>query len=169
MRIFITDKATDLATVVASLARDKRGAGAALERVKALNPQIADAQRLAPGTVLILPGSADFKPGAGEPAGGESLELLGALLNDGLRDLESRMTRGSDAVAADHAAVRDALKAAAARRLVESDPQLKKQLTAAEEGFKADQARASETRAQLAKAKRSALAEFEKLQKMFGS
>jgi hypothetical protein len=169
MPIFIiTDKATDLATLVGSLARNKHAAGAILERVKALNPQIADAQRLGAGTVLILPESADLKPGAGEPAGGEALAALGTLLHTGLRDVDGRLTRASEALAAEHAAVRDALKAAAARRLVESDPQLKEQLAAAEARFKADQKRAAETREQLDKVKKVAPAELETLQKMFG-
>lgn len=168
VRIFITDRPTSVADLLASLVRDKSSASAALERIKALNPQIADAQRLAAGTVLILPESAELKPGAGEPAGGDSLAALGALLHDGLRDVESRMTRGSEALAADHAGVRDALKAAAAKRLVESDPPLKKQLEKAEARFKADQARATEAQKQLEAGKKSALAEFEKVQKMLG-
>jgi hypothetical protein len=166
MRIFITDKATDLATLVASLVRNTRATGATLERVKALNPQIADTQKLGANTVLILPESAELKPGAGEPAGGESLAALRARLHTGLRDVDSRTTRRSEALAAEHAAVRDALKAAAARHLVESDPQLKKQLAAAEARFKADQKRTAETQEQLDEVQKFALAEFEKLQKM---
>jgi Phage Tail Protein X len=168
MRIVITKEATNLAALVASLARDKHATSAILERVKALNPQIADMPRLGAGTVLILPESAELKPGAGEPAGGESLAALGALLHTGLRDVDSRMTRGSEALAAEHAAVRDALKTAAARRLIESDPQLKKQLAAAEARFKADQKRATETQEQLDEGKKFALAELEKLQILLG-
>ena len=61
-----------------------------------------------------------------------------------------------------------ALKSAAAKRLVESDPLLQKQLAAAEARFKADQKRAAETQEQLDEVQKFALAEFEKLQKMLG-
>jgi len=168
MRILITEKAMDLPALAASLTRNARTAEAALERVKALNPQIADAQGLAAGTVLILPDAAELKPGAGEPAGAESLADLGALMRAGLRDLDARASRLDERLAADHAAVRDALKSATAKRLVEGDPLLQKQLAAAEAQFKADQKRAAEMRAQMAEAAKLAEAEFAKRQNLLG-
>jgi hypothetical protein len=168
MRILVTEKAMDLPALAASLARNARGAHAALERVKALNPQIADAQRLAAGTVLILPDAPELKPGAGQAAGGEVFSDLGDRLLAGLRDLEARHGRVVEQRAADHAAVRDALKSATAKRLIEGDPQLKEQLAAAEAQFKADQKQATEMGAQMAAAAKLAEAEFEKLQNMLG-
>lgn len=168
MRILVTEKAMDLPALAASLARNARTANAALERVKALNPQIADAQTLAAGTVLILPDAPELKSGAGEAAGGKSLSDLGARLHAGLRDLDARVGRVGEQRAADHAAVRDALKSATAKRLIEGDPQLQKQLAAAESQFKADQKRATEVGAQMAEAAKLAEAEFAKLQLLLG-
>lgn len=168
MRILITKRAMDLPTLAASLARNARTAEAVLERVKMLNPQIAAAQELAAGTVLILPDTRELKAGAGEPAGAESLADLGARLRAGLRDLDARARRVDEQRASDHAAVRDALRPATAKRLIEGDPQLQKQLAAAEAQFKADQKRAAEMSAQMAEAAKLAEAEFAKLQNLLG-
>ena len=43
MRIIITDEAKDFSELVRSFARNARSADATLERVKALNPHLADA------------------------------------------------------------------------------------------------------------------------------
>lgn len=168
MRILITEKAMDLPALAASLARNARTAEAALERVKTLNPQIADTRKLAAGTVLLLPDAPELKAGAGEPAGAESLADLGARLRAGLRDLGGRASRLDERLAADHAAVRAALKSATAKRLIEGDPQLQKQLVAAEAQFKADKERAAEMRAQMAEAAKLAEAEFAKWQVLLG-
>ena len=45
------EQATDLVTLVASLSRGGRASGAAVERVKALNPQLSDTAKLGAGTV----------------------------------------------------------------------------------------------------------------------
>jgi hypothetical protein len=168
MPIFITDEATDLATLVTNLAGGARVSGATLELVKALNPQLSDTTKLGAGTVLILPETPELKARAGEPAGAESLETLGSRLHTGLRDVESRTMRGFEALVADHGAVRNALKAAAAKRLVEGDPQLKKQLAAAEAHFEAEQKRVAETRKQLVEAAKTVEAEFARLQNLLG-
>ena len=164
MRILITEKAMDLPGLAASLARNAQTPGAALERVKALNPHIADAQRLAKGTVLILPDAPELEPEVGEAIGGEALAELGDRLRDGLRDLDARARRVDEQRTADSDAVRDALKSTTAKRLIEGDPQLQKQLAAAQGNVKADQKRAAEMRAQLAEAAKLAEAEFAKWQ-----
>jgi len=168
LRIVIIERVTDLANLVASLSRSGRASGATLERVKALNPQLSDTTKLGVGTVVFLPDTAELKAGAGEPAGAESLEMLGPRLRTGWRDLEDRNARGFDVLAADHAAVRGALKAVAAKRLVESDPQLVKQLAAAEKHFETEQKRVAEMRKQHEEAAKTVEAEFARLQKLLG-
>ena len=169
MRVFIMDKAMDLQSLAASLARNARTAEATLERVKALNPQIADAQGLAAGTVLILPDSPELKPGLGAPAGAatHTLSDLANQVRAGLRDMEARNRQMLEQRAMDHAAVREALKAAPARRLVDSDPVLKERLASAEAAFKTEQKRAAEMDAQFAEIARLAEAELAKLQRLF--
>ena len=166
MRILIIEEPIGPADLAANLARNARTVEATLERVKALNPQIADAKKLPAGTVLILPESSDLKPDAGEPAGASAVAELGARLRAGLRDVASRTSGHSERLTADHAALRNALKTKAAKRLVESDPQLKEQLGAAEARFKAEQKRAAESRAQHEEAQKSAMATLDRLQQL---
>jgi hypothetical protein len=115
------------------------------------------------GTVLFLPEIPELKISAGAPVGAESLEALGSRLQSGLRDVENRAKRGFDALVADRGAVRDALRAAAAKRIVEADPELKKQLAAAEAHFAAEQKRVVEAREQLTEAAKTLEAEFARL------
>jgi hypothetical protein len=168
MRIFITKTDTDLQGLGASLLRRSNTASAALERIMALNPQIEDFQRLSAGTVLILPEGPEFKAGAGTAVSGEGFDAIAEELGRGMKAVESRADDRFAALRADHAEVSAAMKSAASRRLIESDPALKKQLQAAEVRFKADQKRAAETQEQLIEVQKFALAEFEKLQKMLG-
>jgi hypothetical protein len=168
MRILITDEATDLSKLAANVSRSARPARATLERISALNPQLADLSRIAAGTAVILPESADLKPGAGSPVGAELIADLGERLHAGLREMARRGTRHGEQLAADHGAVRDALKTAAAKRLIDGDPVLKKQLAAAESHFKAQQKRAEQSREQVAEATKLAEAEFAKLPKLLG-
>ena len=79
MRIFITKTDTDLAALSATLLRKPADAGTALDRVRALNPHVEDFQRLAAGTVLILPDTPDIKAGAGALLRrGQQIELAAA-------------------------------------------------------------------------------------------
>jgi hypothetical protein len=71
-------------------------------------------------------------------------------------------------LAADQRAVRDALKAAVAKRLVEGDPQLKKQLATAQARFEAEQKSVAKTRERLKEAAKTVEAEFARLQKLLG-
>ncbi len=168
MRIFITDKDTDLASLTASLARSGRKSEAMLERLKALNPQLASAKKLAAGTPLILPDSQDLKPGIGEAVGAPPLAEINARLREGIRDVDARFAERAQRLAADHAAVRDALKVATARRLIDSDPVLKEQLAAYEAGFKAQQTRLADAQEHMAAAAKLAEAELAKLQRLLG-
>lgn len=168
MPIFITDKPMDLSALVRSLVRNSRSAEATLERIKKLNPHIADAQELAAGTVVILPDSPDLKPGVGKPAGVQTQTLpdFADSLRAGLRDLEVRHRTLAAQRTADHAAVHDALKATPAQRLVDSDPVLKERLAAAETAFKTEQKRIAEVEAQLVDAAELAEAELAKMLKL---
>jgi Phage Tail Protein X len=168
MRIFITEKETDLEALASSLARTPRAAAAVRERVLALNPHLADAARIPKGSVLILPDSPEVKAGVGTSVSGASAGEIAERFSAGVRAQLGRAAARLESLTAERAAVRDALKSAAAKRLVESDPLLQKQLGAAEARFKEDQKRAAETQEQLDEVQKFALAEFEKLQKMLG-
>jgi hypothetical protein len=166
MRIFITKADTDLQELSATLLRRSSDADTALERVKALNPQIEDFRRLSAGTVLLLPDGPEFKARAGIAVSGEGFDTIAEEVGHGIKSVKSRAEDRFAALRADHAEVAAALKSAAARRLVESDPALRSGLEAAAERFRENEKRAVETQQQLVEVQKFALAEFEKLQKM---
>ena len=168
MRIFITDKAMDLSSLATALGRGGRMSAAALERVKALNPQLGESRKIAAGTALILPDISELKPDAGEAAGAPSIAEMSAHVNAGLRHVTDRIAERAAQLSADHTAVRDALKTAAAKRLIDSDPVLRKQLAAAEAELKAEQKLVAEAQARLADAGKLAQAELAKLHKLLG-
>jgi hypothetical protein len=168
MRIFVTKTDTDLKSLSASLLRTRADAGAALDRVRALNPQIEDFDNVAAGTVLVLPDAPELKPSAGSPIGSDHLAELAAGLDAGLEAIETRSADRLDALKADRTAVVAALRTAAVKRLVESDPALRRQVDAADANFKADQQRADDDRKRLAELQKAALAEFTRLQNLFG-
>lgn len=168
MRTLIMKADTDLKSLGDTLLKSPSAASATLERIKALNPHVADFQRLAAGTVLILPDSADLKPGAGSAVGTQGFGDLTQVASSGLRALKARATNLFDTFASDHAAVKDSLKAAAAKRLVESDPLLVQRLKAADAQFKIDQKAAKEKKAQLDEMQKAAEAGFERLLKLLG-
>jgi hypothetical protein len=166
MPFLILDKETDLEALASSLARTPRAAAAVRERLVALNPQLADAKRIPKGGVLILPAGNDIKAGAGTKISGANLAEFAETFGAGTRAAASRAAERLESLTAERTAVRDALKPAAAKRLVESDPQLQKQLAAAEAQFKAEQKRAGDSRAKLAAAIKAAQAELARVQRI---
>ena len=168
MRIFIMEKETDLEALASSLARTPRAAAAVRERVLALNPHLADAKRIPKGGVLILPDSPELKAGVGTSVGGVNAAEIAERFSTGARDQLSRAAARLETLAADRATVRDALKSAAAKRLVASDPLLQKRLATADLEFKAGQKRANENQARIAEFTKLAQAELARLQKLIG-
>jgi len=168
MRIFITEKETDLETLASSLARTPRVAAAVRARVLALNPHLADATRIPKGGVLMLPDGPEFKAGVGNSVSAVGADVIADRFSAGARASLSRAAARLESLNAERAEVRDALKSAAARRLVESDPQLQMRLAASDVDFKAEQKRTAEVTAQLKETAKLAEAELAKLQKLIG-
>jgi hypothetical protein len=165
MRIFITEKDSDLSALAAELARNARGAGRTLERVAALNPHLADVARLPAGTVLLLPED-EVRAGAGTVAGGSTLAELSDTVGAGIRGAATRATQRFATIEEDHAAVKDALKTAPAKRLLEADPLFAKRVAAAEAQFKVEQKQATENKARFTEIQKAAAAEFARLEKL---
>lgn len=165
MRIFITDKETDLEALATSLARTPRASAATLARVKALNPQLADATRVPKGGVVVLPEGPDIKPDAGTTVSHVPIDELAGNFTSGTRAQASRAAQRLESLTAERSAVRDALKTVAAKRLIDNDPLLQKQLAAADAQFKAEQKRATESRAELARRIKAAQEEMERMMK----
>jgi len=168
MRIFIAKTNTNLKSLGETLLKGSSAASGTLDRVMALNPQVEDFQHLAAGTVLILPDAPDLKVSAGSPVGSGDLADLASEVGVGLRAVGTRTANRFETLAEDHAAVKDVLKTAAAKRVIESDPSLANRLKAVDARFKVDQKAAAETKAQFDEVQKLALAEFERLQKLLG-
>lgn len=169
MRIFVTraDGTTDPDALWRELLK-RPGTTATADAVKAFNAHVRFDRELPAGTVLLIPEAADLKAGAGTAVGVGDINQVIADVDTGLKATSSRARTGFEMRESDHAALAAALKGAASRRLIESDPELKKQLQSVEAGFKADKQRAHETQSQLAELERLAAEEFEKLRKLLG-
>lgn len=141
MRVLLLKQASDLQALTARLVgRGLAGSSSAtLERLKALNPHV-DFNRIGPGTVLLLPDTPDMEADDKDirsPAG-EAFDDVVRHVQDGFQAAAARAARAGDDLAADRSAIAAAAKTAAFRRLVESDPLLKKQLDAAGEASDAE-------------------------------
>jgi hypothetical protein len=167
MRIFVTRAGTptDPDTLWRELLK-RPGTRATAEAVKAFNPHVRFDRELAPGTVLLIPDATDLKEGAGIAVTLGDINQIAADVADGLKTTVGRTRAGLARMQADHAAVATALKAAGSKRLIDSDPELKKQLQAVEARVKTDVTRATESASQLADLQKLAEEELGKLRKL---
>jgi hypothetical protein len=165
--MFVIKQATDLQGVSTQLLRRTAGEGGAgaLERLQALNPHV-DFRRLAAGTVLLVPDSPEIKPSASRTLGGDPVDALVEDLSRGLKDQATRVRAMFKSQEDDRAAVAAALKTAAARRIVDSDPLLRDQLKAALQQSSDERKRAEQTVAQVTGIQELAARELARLQKL---
>jgi len=170
MRLVIISQATDLPALRKMLfksAQPAAASAAALERVQALNPHV-DLQHLAAGSVLLLPDLPGVNPSASRSISGDAFASLAAEAASGLKVSAERVRAGAESVAADRSGVTAALRTAAAKRVIESDPTLAKQLEAAAAHSTAQQKAAQEAAAALEKLAAQTAAELAALSKLFG-
>jgi len=165
IRIF---SVTDPQALTRQLLSKPGAASTTLEQLKAFNPHV-DFQKLAAGTVLLVPDTPDLKAGAAQTVGAEYIGELFDQVNTGIADAVKRVRTGATQVDADRTAIASAVKAAAMKRVIETDPELKKQLAAVDAQFKATQKQASETQSQLAELQKLAAAELAQLRKVLGA
>ena len=167
MRIFTTrrDAATDPESLWQELLK-RPGASATPELVKALNPHLDFNKNLAAGSVLLIPDAGDVKAGAGTAIASDDVDAVIGDVDDGLEAARKRVRAGVTQREADRSTIVSALKSAPSKRLIESDPVLKKQIETADAQYKADQKRAAEVESQLAEVQKVAMDEFDRLRKM---
>lgn len=174
MRLIVIQQISDLQVLSARLLGNAAGghAGtqevsqATLEQIKMLNPH-ADFQRLEVGTVLLLPDTPELKDAAdSQSLAGNSIEDFAKRTREGLEAVAQRMRSGAEALAADRADVTAVLKTTAVKRLIESDPLLKKQLDEAGGEFSDAQKQAKEASRQLEIFQTGLDVEFQILRKM---
>ena len=167
MRILKTPNAkTDPQALWREILRQPGAASATPDLIKALNADVNFKRDIPANSVLLIPNAADLKEGAGKSVGTDELDALGVDIEAGLKAIVARASAGFKQAEADHAAIGAALKVAAAKRIVDSDPQVKALLESSEAQFKEDQKRAKETQGQLADVQKLASAEFARLRTM---
>ena len=173
---FVTIKQnTDLQALGSILLKPSAGAGASagtstgttatLGRIQALNPHV-DVQKLAPGDVLLVPDAPDIDEGQTQSVGGNAFGGFSDEIRRGLDKLGQRVRAQSDALAADRASVNGVLKLATVKRVIESDPQLKKQLSDADAQAKADQNAAQAASKQVESLQKLASGELDALERL---
>jgi hypothetical protein len=159
---------------LASLARklvDARFSGnqadSALQLLQAINPHV-DLNKLAVGTVLLVPDAPAFKASASTPLASDALGSVQELVRTGLAAAAARLTAANAALAANRAAVAAVQKTRGFKRAIDADPQLKEQLDGAAKAFKDDEHQAAEAEQALDTMSKRALAELAALGKLLG-
>lgn len=169
MRMIVIDpKDTDAKALVERLIENGSGNESALKTLLQMNPHIVDLSKLSAGTVLLVPDAPGFRAGESTSIAGAGFEALGAQMREAAEEVQARVRRGHELLATQRKELAGALKAAGVKRLIESDPDLKKQLDEAEVVFKNDQQQAKDTEKALEALQRQLAEELGALAKMLG-
>ncbi len=175
MRLFFIEQLSDLQALSGWLLKPAKGrrsssrelSQATLAQLQKLNPHV-DFQHLEAGTVLLLPDTPELKDADSQSLSGNSFEDFAAHSREGLKTVVQRMDSSAEALAADRAEVTAVLKTAALKRLIESDPLLKKQIDEAGNAFSEAQKQRQEAARQLETMQQGLEAELEVVRKMLG-
>ena len=165
MRMIIIDRASDLKALETQLFANADGKEATLQQLQRLNPHV-DLQRIEPGTVLLVPDRPGIAKDATTPVTAGAVDEFSKQVGDALDSAGARVRQGYQALAAQRQEVTAVLKTAAAKRLLESDPDLSRQLEAAAKVFKDDQQRAKDAEATLKTLREGSKAELDTLAKL---
>jgi hypothetical protein len=150
----------------ARVLRDPAAASATPDLIKTLNAHIDFDRELPANAVLVLPDAVDVKAGTASPVGAHELHDFIASAEAALRAIGAGAAAAFKQADADHAAIAAALKPAAAKRLLESDPEVRQRLDAADAQYKTDQKRAKDAQSRIAAMLKQAPAELARLRKM---
>lgn len=127
MRFFVIKQDTNLKSLSQKLVRaDHENAPAALERLKALNPHV-DAARIATGTVLLVPDTADFNSDESESVG-DSFQDFSRDITAALHGASGRVRHGLAQQDERDKEVGKMLKSAAIKKLSTDDSELRKRV-----------------------------------------
>ena len=130
MRTIVIKQSTDLQALGMRLIGKKTGGSVTLERLKSLNPHV-DFNHLERGTVLLLPDTHDLKTSNDKDIRSPARDAIDDFSKDaeaGFKVATERIMNAADALNADLSALSATVKTTAVKRLIDSDPMLKKQL-----------------------------------------
>lgn len=134
MRVFVIHKDSDAKALLKAAGGDGAESLAKLQR---LNPHL-DLRRLAPGSVVLLPGdaAAPSRTADVQPLGGGALAELQALADAAVAAGVERGQRAQARAKADEQALAAALRGKQAKEALERDPELAAQAAAAQKAAK---------------------------------
>jgi hypothetical protein len=168
MRILVIDRDLDAGGLREVLLRNRISddqADAAMRRLADANRHL-DVNDLSSGAVLFIPETAEFRGSASEPVGETVLKELQDGIRSALDASSARIKAGNQTRAAERAEVAAALKSAAVKRLLESEPNLRDRLNEAVKGFKQAEKEEADAEAAAAAASKGALNELAALAKL---
>ena len=148
MRMFVIKQETDLQALRTKLLTTGAGSESALQTLQSLNPHV-DFNRLDAGTVLLVPDQPGVKTNESSSIGGEAFDSFQEQARASVDAAVARVRNGHDNLTAGRTEVAALLKTAALKRVLEADPDIKKELDQAAQVFKQDQQQAKESIAQL--------------------
>jgi hypothetical protein len=170
MRMLVIKEATDLSALRSRLLNARLSgeqASAALANLQALNPH-ADLSAVGAGTVLFVPDAPGFKASGSMSVAEDAFGEFQKFVRGALGDAAKRLKDGNAAQAEERDQVAAALRTAAVKRALESDPALKEQIAEASRTFKQEQQRGEQAEEALAEAGKAALAKLTALGKLLG-
>ena len=168
MRIVVTNRDTpDLQALGARLFGAGTAREGALQELQRLNPHV-DFNRIEPGTVVLVPEQPGLRSGKSASVGGEAFEAFSEQARAALEATASRVRSGHEARLAQQKDVAAVLKSPALKRLLESDPDLKKERDAALQVFQEDLQAAKESESLLKALQGQSALELAGLGKLLG-
>jgi hypothetical protein len=172
MRVIVIKQATDLANLRTMLFNGANGAtpaaaDASIERLQALNPHV-DFQRIAAKTVLLLPDDPVMAASGSRTIADDAFAEFSANLGAGFKVAAERARVGAEALAAERAAVTEAMKNPVVARQIEADPLLREQLAHAGEASAAEQKAAQAAIKQVDAMRKMATEELRALRELLG-
>ena len=142
-------------------------ATSALADLQALNPHV-DFKKVAPGTVLLVPDAPSFKASSSDSVVADALGGLEQVVRSQLAAAAKDQKSGAAVRAEQRSEVAAVQKAAAFRKVVDQDPELKEQLAQASRLAKDEEKEAAAAEDALESATKGALAELAALAKLLG-
>ena len=127
-----------------------------------------DFTNIVAGTVLLMPETPDFNDTASASLAGDAFDPLREQMLASVEVATSRVREGYAALLTEHKEVAVVLKSAALKRALESDPDLKPQIEAANQVLKRDQQAAKDADKTMQTLQAQAAAELASLMQMLG-
>ena len=144
MRMIVIKQGTNLQALSTRLLAGGAGKEGALQSLQRLNPHVEDFAKIEAGTVLLVPDLPATRDGESTSISGEAFAVFREQVSEAVDAAVARVRSGYEALAAQRKDVTALLKTAAVKRMLEAEPDLRKQLDATTELFKQDQQRAKE-------------------------